>query len=166
MIRIIRYALAGILGALIAWAVMEPTSLMPDPRPGEAVTISYAANFIIGLVSGLLIGVSLGIADAFSGLAPRDAVRRIFLGALIGAGSGILGISFANAIFSPIESYARSNPTLFSFLMLLFARGVGWAILGSFIGLTQGIATNSTRRMVNGLIGGFIGGAIGGSSFR
>ena len=168
------------LGAVIAWAVMEPTSLMPD----VVVRLSYAQNFVIGLIAGLSIGLFLGIADAVSGLSPRDAVRRVLLGAGFGAAGGILGIAFGNAVYSAMEGIAgpgphaaqlpadvpiearpaaEATPGFLTFLLLLFGRGLGWAALGGFIGLSQGIATSSTRKMINGVVGGIIGGGLGGS---
>ena len=169
------------LGAVVAWAIMEPTSLMPD----TVVRLSYGQNFAIGLIAGFLIGLLLGIADALSGLSPRDQGRRILVGAGFGAAGGILGIAFGNAVYSAMEGIAgagpyaqhlpanvplqarpasESAPGFLTFLLLLFGRGVGWALLGGFIGLSQGVATGSTRKMVNGVVGGIIGGSIGGSA--
>ncbi|OFX16745.1 MAG: hypothetical protein A2Z18_04100 [Armatimonadetes bacterium RBG_16_58_9] len=64
----------------------------------------------------------------------------------------------------PEAARTGSTPGFLKFLLLLFGRGFGWALLGGFIGLSQGVATSSTRKMVNGVVGGVIGGAIGGSA--
>lgn len=172
------------LGAVIAWAIMEPTPLLPD----RMAQMSYAASFFVGLISGLIIGVAVGAAEGMSGLSPRDAGRSVMMGALVGAGGGVLGISFGNAIFSVALSLAggpgiydsigaqapsavsdqlpRAAPGLLTFLLLLIGRGSGWAFLGGMIGLSQGIATGSTKKMINGFVGGVIGGGIGGSVFE
>ena len=183
MARILRYTIAGMLGAVIAWAVMEPTSLMPD----DARRLSYGANFAIGSIAGFIIGLFMGVAEALSCASPRDSVKTIISGALIGAAGGLLGLSFGNAVYSFMETLAGGRPTLhnlpnnlppeaqlpseatpnlLSFLLLLIGRGFGWALLGAFIGLSQGIATSNTKKMVNGAVGGFIGGGIGGSVFE
>lgn len=182
MIRIYRFTIAGMLGAIIAWAVLEP--IYPYTPPGQSVRLTYGQNFVIGLVSGLCIGLLLGIADALTGLSRRDAGKRILLGAAFGAAGGILGISFGNVIYSALagpDPYGKAlpagvapealpqseqTPGLIKFMLLLVGRGTGWAILGGLMGVAPGVATGSTRKMVNGAIGGIIGGAIGGSVFE
>lgn len=184
MSRIIRYTFCGALGAVIAWAIMEPTPLLPD-RMQE---VSYTISFFVGLISGLIVGLAIGAAESASMLSHRDAGMSILMGALIGAGGGILGISFGNAVFNVALSLAggpgiydaigrsvpssvskhipHASPNLLTFLLLLIGRGTGWAFLGGMIGLSQGIATGSTKKMINGFIGGLLGGGIGGSVFE
>lgn len=181
MIRIIKFSIAGMLGAIIAWAIMEWTPLMPDAE----VSVPYTYIFIIGLVSGLFIGLALGIANGISGISPRDAVKSALIGAAVGACGGILGLTFGNAAYDLISNLAGGTaigpglpsniptavrpsgvPTPVKFLMLLFGRGFGWSLIGMFIGLSQGIATSSIKKMVNGAIGGLIGGGLGGCLFE
>lgn len=184
MTRILRYTILGALGAVIAWAIMEPTPLLPD-RMQE---VSYAASFFIGLFSGLMVGVAIGLAEAATALSTRDARKGILMGALVGAGGGVLGMGFGNAVFSVALSLAggsgiydavgrsvpagvaehlpHAKPGLLTFLLLLMGRGAGWAFLGGLIGLSQGIATGSMKKMINGAIGGVLGGGIGGSVFE
>ncbi|MCE5199435.1 MAG: FHA domain-containing protein [Armatimonadota bacterium] len=162
MIRIIKYTIAAMLGAIIAWAVMEPTSLMPD----DGSSVGFTAVFVIGLVSGLMVGLLLGIAEAGSGLSPRDAGKSVAMGALVGAAGGLVGFSFGNAFYQALHGASSAAPSLFSFILLLIGRGLGWALVGMFIGLSQGIATMSPKRMINGAVGGFIGGGFGGSVFE
>jgi len=107
------------------------------------------------------------------------------MGALIGAAGGILGMTFGNAFYNgmrslaggspygpqlpadvPAEARLPSAPGPLSFLLLLIGRGFGWALIGAFIGLSQGVATSSTKKMTNGVVGGFIGGGLGGSVFE
>jgi len=172
------------LGAVIAWLIMEPTPLLPD----RMQDISYTASFFIGLISGLIVGLAIGLAEAVSALSPREARRSILMGMLVGAGGGVLGMNFGNAIFSVALNLAGGSgiydaigkpvppavngqlphaaPGFFTFFLLLIGRGSGWAFLGGLIGLSQGIATGSTKKMINGLIGGLLGGGIGGSVFE
>jgi pSer/pThr/pTyr-binding forkhead associated (FHA) protein len=184
MSRIIRYTFCGSLGAVIAWAIMEPTPLLPD-RMQE---VSYTISFFVGLISGLIVGLAIGTAESISMLSHRDAGMSILMGALIGAGGGILGISFGNVVFNIALSLAggpgiydaigsfvptsvsrhipHASPNLLTFLLLLIGRGAGWALLGGMIGLSQGIATGSTKKMINGFVGGLLGGGVGGSVFE
>lgn len=164
MARVVRYIIAGMLGAVVAWIIMEPTSLMPD----KEVSVSYTQTFIIGLIFGFIVGLMMGCAEAVSGLSPKDARKAILSGALVGAGGGILGLSFGQAVYNPLHAMAGRDITagFFSFMLELVGRGFGWALIGGFVGLSQGIATGSPKKMVNGAIGGFLGGGIGGSTFQ
>ncbi|MCL4499781.1 MAG: FHA domain-containing protein [Chloroflexi bacterium] len=169
------------LGAIGAWGIMEPTSLMPDH--GEPV--GYAAIFVIGLISGLLIGLLLGLAEGMSGLSTRDAVKSAVTGALVGAAGGVVGLTLGNNFYNlmlglgggepsgqsmpanlPPGVSMSGGPSFVSFLLLLIGRGCGWALIGGCIGLSQGIAMGSTKKMINGAVGGFLGGGIGGSVFE
>ncbi len=184
MARMLKYLVLGLVGAVIAWAILEPTPLMDDDNK----SISLVMIFVIGIVSGLFVGLAIGFAEATSGLSPRDSIKAIISGALIGAAGGALGFAFGNTFFNIILNIAggteiyesmRQNvppqvsgqmqsgsPGLLTFLLLLFARGSGWALVGAFIGLSQGIAIGSLKKMINGSVGGFIGGGIGGSLFE
>ncbi|MGQ9454661.1 MAG: FHA domain-containing protein [Armatimonadota bacterium] len=184
--RVVRCTFAALAGAILAWASMEPTALLPESStPGVEVVIPYSYLFVIGLVSGLLIGIALGMAEAAGTLSPRDAQRGILMGALVGAGGGVVGITFGNAVYnamralsggSPYEPHLPANlppeaklpsvPGPIVFILMLIGRSLGWALIGAFIGLSQGIATSSIKRIVNGTVGGFIGGGIGGSVFE
>ena len=167
MSRILRYTAAGTLGAIIAWAIIEATGLVPS-SPREP---SYMANFLIGVLSGLWIGLLLGLAEAAGGMSIRDARRSVIAGALVGAAGGVLGLSFGNAFYGMVRGIAGPGPGEAApgplwFLLLLIGRGVGWALLGGVIGLSQGLATGSTKKMINGMIGGFLGGGLGGAVFE
>ena len=158
MARITRYTIAGMLGALIAWGVMEPTALMSD----HSESVGYVAIFVIGLVSGLLIGFLLGLAEGMSGLSPRDTVKSAITGGLIGAAGGVVGLTLGNNFYNLMLRVSGGEPTgqampsnlppgrlcpaarALSFFLLLIGRGFGWALI-ECIGISQGIATNSGR---------------------
>jgi len=163
MARITRFALAGLLGALIGWLILEPTPFMPDNDRG----VSAAAVVVVGLLMGGLIGLGIGLSGSQSGLSSRDGVKAILSGILVGAGGGIVGLTLGNIIWAPFQGAMdtdRVSPLLF--LASVFGRSVGWALIGGFIGLSQGIAVMSQRKMVSGLIGGLIGGGTGGLVFQ
>lgn len=159
--RIIRYTLAGMIGLLAAWAVMEPTALMPD----VVRDLTYPQYFLIGLISGLFVGVMLGAAEAISAPSARLAIRSIIISGLFGAAGGIVGLTIGGRFYSAMFALAGSAGFL-SFLLLLIGRGFGWALIGGLIGLSHGVAMSDTKKMINGAIGGFIGGGIGGSVFE
>ena len=162
MTKIIRHTFAGALGAFIAWAVMEPTPLMPDTE----TPVAYGVIFVIGLIFGLLVGFLLGLSEAMGGLSHRNGGKVVVVSALVGAAGGILGLTFGNSLYSAFTSVSKASPGFLSFILLLVGRAVGWALIGGFVGLSQGLATNSAKKIRNGFIGGFLGGGLGGTVFE
>lgn len=140
---------------------MEPTPLMPDVERD----LSYPQYFLIGLIAGLFVGVMLGVAGALSAASTREAVRSILISGLFGAGGGVLGLTIGGRFYSTMYGFAGSAGLL-SFMLLLIGRGFGWALIGGLIGMSHGVATSNTKKMINGAIGGFIGGGLGGSVFE
>src|SRR5205807_2935632 len=54
-----------------------------------------------------------------------------------------------------------------SFILLtMFARGLGWSLLGLAIGASEGIAARSLGKFSYGTLGGWIGGFVGGVLFE
>jgi len=140
---------------------MEPTALMPDVQKD----LAYAQYFLIGLVSGLFVGLMLGVAEALSAASVREAGKCILISAMFGAGGGVVGLTIGSRVYSVLYGMAGSAGLL-SFLLLLIGRGFGWALIGGLIGISQGVATANPKKMINGAVGGFIGGGLGGSVFE
>ncbi len=120
-----RYTLAGAIGLLAAWVIMEPTWLMPESTiPGvEPRRIPYYGVFLIGLIAGLLAGLMLGVAEALSCASRREATRAIVISALFGAGGGVVGLTIGNRFYATLSSAADAVGFL-SFLLLLIGRGL------------------------------------------
>jgi len=164
MARIARYFIFGAIGGFLGWVVAEPINYLTPPGNPD---MSYPQTVLLGALIGLFVGTALGVAEALSGVSPRDAVKSVLVGAGIGAAGGALGLAFGNAFYRPLHYLALSTgtPMFLSFIFELTGRSIGWALFGLFIGLSQGIATESTRKTVNGAVGGFIGGGLGGFAF-
>ncbi|MFQ3549223.1 MAG: FHA domain-containing protein [Armatimonadota bacterium] len=162
MNRIIRYTIAGALGSFIAWAVMEKPLM---PSDGES-SIGYTVIFLVGLICGFTIGLFIGLAQGISGLSPRDAVKSVIMGALVGGAGGIVGLTSGNIVYNLLVESSYGTFKIFEFTLLLLGRALGWSLIGLFIGLSQGIATSSIEKMRNGAVGGFIGGGAGGVVFE
>lgn len=159
--RILRYMLAGVIGMLAAWIVMEPTPLMPDVERD----IAYSQTFLIGLIAGTSVGLMLGIAESLSAASSRHAIKGIAVSAAFGAAGGIIGLTMGSRVYSVLFTMAHSAG-LFSFLLKLIGRGFGWALIGALIGISHGVATTNTKKIINGGVGGFVGGGLGGSVFE
>jgi len=163
MARVIRFIIAGAVGGLVGWMIVEP---MPSLTPSGVETLPYPALITIGMIIGLCLGLALGIAEALSGMGQGDRVRVIGLSALIGAGGGMVGLAFGQAFYGTLIKVSGDVAlVLLGFICELVGRSVGWALFGMFIGATQGIVFAAPKRMMNGGVGGFIGGGIGGGAF-
>ncbi len=159
--RILRYTIAGAFGMLAAWLIMEPTPLMPDVERD----LAYSYTFLIGLISGMMVGFALGLVEALSAGSTHQAIKRIAISTAFGAGGGIIGLTIGSRVYSILYQLA-SSAGLFSFILLLIGRGFGWALIGGLIGMSHGVATTNPKKILNGGIGGFIGGGLGGSVFE
>lgn len=168
--RITRYLILGILGGLLGWAIAEPIEyLTPTGNP----TFSYPQMLALGAVIGLFLGLALGFAEAMSGVSPRDALKSIIIGAVVGMCGGALGLAIGNTLYGPIvhitgdplSSAGDSTVSFIGVIFWMFGRTLGWSFFGLFLGISQGLSTESPKKMTNGAIGGFIGGGIGGFVF-
>lgn len=158
--RILRYTLAGAIGLLAAWVIMEPTPLMPDVEKD----LAYQLYFLVGLISGGLMGLMLGVAEALSSASARDAIKRILICGAFGMGAGVVGLTVGQRVYGVLHN-AAPDVVVLSFILEMIGRSFGWALIGGFIGISTGIASSSPKKMVNGAVGGFFGGGIGGLAF-
>ena len=150
-------ALAGAAGALVAWALTE--LLLPPVDTGSPRLILLHSVIWFALV-GCLTGGAIGSAEGLAAQAPVQAIRSGSLGFFI----GIVGCAFGAAIAQVMYFFASadaSSPMGFQ----MFARAATWAVAGLCLGLAQGLALRSGRKIVNGLLGGMAGGALGGFLF-
>lgn len=173
MTRVAKYLILAAVGGFLTWMIAEPiNSLTPYVPPGAIPrNMTYGEMVAFGALFGALLGLALGIAEALSGVSPRDAVKSVVVGIGVGMAGGALGLTIGNQMFyGPLLKLSgwhqgeRMNPL--QFLIILTGRTTGWAMIGLFTGLAQGISTQSTQKMVNGGAGGFIGGFIGGFAFE
>ncbi len=173
MSRILRYLILAALGGFIAWAIAEPIDpLTPYVAPGATPPDMGAVQMaLLGALFGFFLGTSLGIAEALSGVSPRDALKAVLVGATFGVFGGALGLLLGNIlIYMPLHSivvrHFSPGPSATGFVLELIGRTGGWALIGAVTGLAQGISTASTKKMTNGTIGGLLGGAAGGFIFQ
>jgi Ca-activated chloride channel family protein len=163
-------SLAGALGALCAWAILEP--FFDDSaighggfRPAEALLFPTVAGFI---------GLFLGAAE---GIICRN-LSRAFLCALVGLaigfGAGLITLFLAGFIFVIMVSIAvqfwkhpqpGKIPDGFAFLILMMGRAAAWAVASIPAGIGQGIALRERKVILNGLLGAVLGGLLGGLLF-
>jgi len=163
--------LAGLVGAFIAWACVEPRLGATELGTSEHTVASFLLFSLVGCFAGLLIGCLEGILSRNV----KRALKGGLLGALIGFVGGILSTYVAGIVFFVIarmgimilgeESFRDPAKHFSVVLFIMIARSLGWCIAGMTLGLGPGIALASKKLTLNGFIGGMLGGAFGGILF-
>ena len=155
-----KYLMAGLVGGIAGFALVEIAQVSFLFRIGN---ILLSASLAIGTF-GTCLGAVMGAAEGFFKKNRERLYYGLKAGTVLGLVSGLIAGLIAQIVFSTIlgpESVNR-EPSLGLFI---FARTVGWCVLGLLIGLAYGIKENTSGDLKFGLIGGAIGGAIGGVLF-
>ncbi|MEN6404152.1 MAG: FHA domain-containing protein [Armatimonadia bacterium] len=147
--------IAGAIGGLLAWAINEP--MMGD---GGSSAGAFFHTMIFTAIAGSIIGLCLGAVPGASELNPRKAL----IGGGISFGIGLFGGALAGVLAQGAYTLLGGRGDELS-IMQIFARTVGWSIAGMFIGLSQGAAGRSWKKVLNGMVGGAVGGFVGGVLF-
>lgn len=150
--------LAGGIGGILASVFMEPVapSSFFDPA-WEKWQVGY--SFVIGACIGGLLGLATGWAQGSRG----HALRGFFLGMVIGAIGGYVGLIVGGSLSHALFGSVLNQPG-FS-ISQVFARVVVYLPLGALIGVVPGVASRSLPRTWQGMVGGLIGAGIGGGCF-
>ncbi len=162
--------LAGLVGAFIAWLLIEP-HIYNDV--GRSISDDYSDYLLLSCVGGL-VGLFIGCTE---GILSRNIVRALkggLIGMLLGAIGGIISTYFAEIVYNYVLNMgdaflnkgSRDVSHNFSAIIIqIIARSLGWCIAGMTIGLGPGIALGSKKLTFNAFLGGMIGGALGGFLF-
>jgi hypothetical protein len=159
-------SIACLVGALIAWGIMEP--FFEDGAENGA-----AAIFMFPAVAGF-IGMFLGAAEGIMCRNYGRAAISAGLGLLIGFLGGLVALFPTGVVFILMRQLAASfmknpqpgqEPTGIALLIFMFGRSMAWAIISIPAGLGQGIAIQERKVIVNGVLGAILGGLIGGLAF-
>jgi hypothetical protein len=165
-------AIAGALGALLAWAVLEPH--FKEGQEVEKTGLDQLVSFLFFPIIAGCIGLMLG---AVEGLMNRNALRAFIcslVGLGVGFGGGLISVFLAGIIFVIMSAIARQfSPALregeiphgMAFLVLMMGRAAAWAVAAIPAGIGQGIALREKKVILNGLLGGVLGGLLGGLLF-
>jgi hypothetical protein len=162
--------MAGLFGAFIAWALVEP--YLSDTEMAEGGTVFALLMYLsVGGLVGLMVGSMEGILSRNF----RRALKAGVIGFAVGFGGGLVAVYAAGIVMQIIipigvaivGAKAAMDPAHYfsGFMLVVFIRSIIWAVLGMAVGLGPGIALKSKKLTLNGFIGGMIGGAIGGLLF-
>jgi len=155
--NLLQNLLAGAVGGLLAWAIIEP--LFNESATSVTGRVLVEMGLFGGLM-GALIGLALGAVEGIMNRVSEKAMIGGAIGLAIGFGGGFLGGVVGQVVYSVLGGGGAA-----SIGQQVLARAIGWGVVGTFVGLGQGIAIRSKRKIVNALLGGLIGGAIGGGLF-
>ena len=147
-------AVFGALGGLLGWMLFGVL--------GEKTPASIDLNLLLG---GAVIGGSIGyFVVSVEAIRDQSLIRFVRLasyGVLIAMVGGAIGMYVGDRLNEFLVH------TFGNFLVLtMFARGLGWSLLGVAIGASEGIAARSLGKFSYGTIGGLLGGFIGGVLFE
>jgi hypothetical protein len=162
-------SIASGVGAVLAWAVLEP--FFHDGPQHQKEGVDLVALFLFPTVAGC-IGLFLGAAEGAICRNPRRATLSALVGFGVGFGGGLITLLAAGLIFFITQLLALAAgaqpgqmPRGFAFLILMMGRGAAWAVASIPAGLGQGIALKDKKVALNGVVGGVLGGLIGGLLF-
>lgn len=153
--------LAGFLAGMVAFLANEV--LFPHKKDiitTDILKLMAQTSIYFGITGGIL-GAFLGSLEGVIMNVPQKAKREGIFCLIIGVIGGIIGGTVAQLIYG----YYVINYSLSSLSHYLL-RGVGWSIIGLFIGISQGMLMPTSKKIRNVVIGGALGGLIGGFLFQ
>ena len=125
-------------------------------RKGLADVCFYAA-------CGMMIALSLGMAESVASRNPQGAMIYSGVGAVLGLVGGAMIALLANPIYHALGGGQAAGKA--SLGLQVFARAISWGLLGLFLSAAPGIVLRNGRKLLLGLVGGLAGGMLGGALF-
>jgi len=116
-----------------------------------------------GALFGLSFGVFFGSADGIVLSRWHRILSGMGYGALVGAIGGAIGFFLAQGAFFLLGELWTSGGESAQWIGYPLTRALGWALLGAFVGASEGLRSWRWRRILTGVLGGGIGGALGGA---
>ena len=150
--------LAGLIGAVLAWAICEPRFM-------DGGTPTWANHIIFPLML-VLICAGFGVAESVVERSPRKAALRGLVSLGVGAVLGFVFYFIANLIFTiGISILAQSGGFSVRSPGLWITRGIAWMGFGVGGGVVYGIVGQSGKKCLYGIAGGVLGAGLGGLLF-
>lgn len=147
----------GVLAGLAAWPFAEVALWLQSDFPSYLI-LSIALGAIFGVVIGGFFGSSDGLILSTRGVLLHGIRRGLVFGLL----GGVAGFLVAQGSLLLLGEYLIYSQIQFRTLGLPLARALGWAALGVFIGMIDGLRSRSAAKLRVGVLGGMLGGALGG----
>jgi len=103
-----------------------------------------------------------GTAEGITSRIKSRIPPGLLLGALIGLAGGAVGLLAGQAALWLFGEAALRSYRSFRTVVLPVSRAIGWAVLGLFVGVGEGVRAASIKKAGVGAIGGLVGGLAGG----
>lgn len=149
--------LIGIIAGLGTWPVVEICLYFQIQFSGFLL-FSVILGMVFGISMGAFFGSSAGIIYARRDLIIKGVLGGIMMG-VVGAVTGFL---FAQAALFIAGEYFIHSRLNFTRIGLPVSRALGWAILGIFTGMIDGLRSRCMNKFKVGILGGLVGGILGG----
>jgi len=147
----------GFGGGLVSWAVLE----FANSLTGEDMTLGTIIFEMIAFsVIGGILSVCLSVADHVVAQNWRASLITGSVALAVGTLGGAFMFCFAQTLYSALGGGGGSPLGV-----QIFARAIGWSVLGLFCALAPGIVLRNGKRLLIGVAGGFLGGLLGGLLF-
>ena len=153
--------LLGVLAGAVVWPLMELVLHLQQSFPGY-LFFSLAQGALLGLVMGAFFGTGEGLTSKQRG----KIVYGALIGGMVGIAGGVAGFTAGQGVLFLLVRRVSASYAVRMSVLIPAARIVGWSILGTAVGLAEGVRARSMKKSLVGLLGGFIGGAVGGLAFE
>lgn len=157
IVRRLFLCIIGIIAGLAAWPVAE-ISLMFQ----ESFTTYLVFNIFLGIIFGIIMGGFFGSGDGILTSVKSHIFKGMIHGAIIGIAGGICGFLIGQACLFVVGEMFIHSMKSFNTIGFPISRAIGWAVLGVFVGMGDGIRSRSFDKIKVGIIGGISGGFLGG----
>jgi MFS family permease len=154
-VRIYYNAVFGGLGGLLGWMLFGVFGDKNAPDDRVMLQVLLGGALIGGMIGYLVVGV-----DAVRDRSVLRFCRLASYGVALGAVGGALGMFLGEQVNYLLVALIGPN-----LLGGMFARGLGWMVLGLAVGMSEGVAARSLGKLSYGTLGGAIGGFVGGALF-
>lgn len=156
-------AVFGGLGGLLGWMLF---GVLGEKNPSNETAFLFLShldwNLLLGgAVIGGCIGYFVVSVEAIRDQSLLRFARLASYGVLIACLGGAIGMYVGDRINEVFVTFVGNV-----LLLTMFARGLGWSLLGIAIGASEGIAARSLGKFSYGTVGGLLGGFIGGMLFE
>lgn len=148
---------AGLLGALAAWAIVEPGFT-------DGVSTRWGNVWLMPMVVSVMC-VGLAIAESLIERSRQKALRRAALALALGTVFGFFSDRAGDLIYSFCLRLCGEAAVSAVSPSVWFSRGAAWTVTGIAGGIVYGIIGQSAKKTAYGVLGGALGAALGGVIF-
>ncbi len=152
---------AGLFGALVGWALIEPV-YVDGPEKGAWAWLG--SLMIPSVVAFCCLGCA--IAESLVERSWRRALVRGGLAFCLGIPLGFLFSFIASILYNLLLGIASMGGEITPEMPSWWAaRSIAWALFGVSAGLVYGVAGLSAQKLLYGVLGGMLGAGLGGVLF-